>query len=83
MRGRVSLIPELVHIAQSHDKTPAQVTLRWILQRGVITIPKSIHERRVAENADVYDFALSESEMAMIESLDRGERIGPDPNRFG
>jgi methylglyoxal/glyoxal reductase len=83
MRGRVSLVPELVHIAQSHDKTPAQVTLRWILQRGVITIPKSIHERRVAENADVYDFALSESEMAMIESLDRGERIGPDPNRFG
>jgi methylglyoxal/glyoxal reductase len=83
MRGRVSLVPELVHVAQTHEKTPAQVTLRWILQRGIITIPKSIHERRIAENADVYDFALSESEMAMIESLDRGERIGPDPNRFG
>ena len=83
MRGRVLLIPELVSIAQAHDKTPAQVSIRWILQRGITTIPKSIHERRVAENADVYDFELTDAEMAIIDSLDRGERIGPDPDRYG
>jgi len=83
MRGRVLLIPELVQIAQAHNKTPAQVSIRWILQRGVTTIPKSIHEHRIAENADVYDFELTAAEMAIIESLDRGERIGPDPDRFG
>jgi methylglyoxal/glyoxal reductase len=83
MRGRVLLIPELVEIAQAHNKSPAQVAIRWILQRGVTTIPKSIHERRIAENAEVYDFELSGAEMAMIETLDRGERIGPDPDRFG
>jgi len=83
MRGRVLLIPELVQIAQTRGKSPAQVAIRWILQRGIITIPKSIHEHRIAENADVYDFELSEAEMAIIETLDRGERIGPDPDRFG
>jgi diketogulonate reductase-like aldo/keto reductase len=83
MRGRVMLIPELVQIAQEHRKSPAQVSIRWILQRGLTTIPKSIHEARIAQNADVYDFELSGAEMAIIESLDRGERIGPDPDSFG
>lgn len=83
MRGKVLLIPEIVQIAQSHRKTPAQVTLRWILQHDVITIPKSVHERRIAENADVYDFELSSAEMAIIDSLDRGQRIGPDPDNYG
>jgi diketogulonate reductase-like aldo/keto reductase len=83
MRGRVLLIPELVDIAQRHGKTPAQVSIRWILQRGLITIPKSIHRKRLEENADVFDFELSAEEMAIIESLDRGERIGPEPDRYG
>ncbi len=83
MRGRVNLIPELVEIAQRHRKTPAQISLRWILQRGITTIPKSVHSDRIAENADVYGFALSEQEMALIAGLDTGTRIGPDPDRFG
>ena len=83
MRGRVLLVPELVQIAQAHGKSPAQVSIRWILQRGLATIPKSIHENRLRENADVYDFELSDAEMAIIESLDRGERLGPDPDRYG
>ncbi len=83
MRGRVLLIPELVQIAQRHGKSPAQVSIRWILQRGIVTIPKSIHENRLRENAAVYDFELSDAEMAIIESLDRGERLGPDPDRYG
>jgi diketogulonate reductase-like aldo/keto reductase len=83
MRGRVLLIPELVQIAQAHGKSPAQVSIRWILQRGVTTIPKSIHENRIRENADVYDFELSPDEMAIIESLDQGARLGPHPDRHG
>jgi methylglyoxal/glyoxal reductase len=71
MRGRVNLIPELVEIATSHRKTPAQVSIRWILQKGIVTIPKSIHPPRIAENCDVYDFELSAE-----------ERIGPDPDTY-
>jgi diketogulonate reductase-like aldo/keto reductase len=82
MRGRVNLIPELVDIASRHDKTPAQVSIRWILQKGIGTIPKSIHESRVAENCDVYDFELSVDEMAVIDALDDGTRIGPEPDFY-
>jgi diketogulonate reductase-like aldo/keto reductase len=82
MRGRVNLVPEIVGIAGRHEKTPAQVTLRWILQKGVVTIPKSIHEHRIAENCDLYDFVLSAEEMAIIDSLDDGTRLGPDPDVF-
>jgi diketogulonate reductase-like aldo/keto reductase len=83
MRGRVNLIPELVEIAHRHRKTPAQISIRWILQQGINTIPKSVHSERIAENADVYGFSLSDAEMAAIAGLDAGERIGPDPDRFG
>jgi methylglyoxal/glyoxal reductase len=82
MRGGVNLVPELVSIASRHRKTPAQVSLRWILQKGVVTIPKSIHPRRIAENCDLYDFELSAEEMATIDALDTGVRIGPDPETY-
>ena len=82
MRGRVAEIPELVEIGARYGKTPAQVSLRWMLQLGVIAIPKSVHEARIRENADVFDFDLSEGEMAAIAALDTGERLGPDPTRF-
>jgi diketogulonate reductase-like aldo/keto reductase len=83
MRGRVNLIPELAEIAQRHRKTPAQISIRWILQQGINTIPKSVHSERIAENADVYGFSLSDAEMMAISNLDTAERIGPDPDRFG
>lgn len=82
MRGGVAKIPEIVEIAQAHDKTPAQVTIRWILQHGVTTIPKSVHRERIAENADVYDFELAAAEMTAIDALDRGERLGRHPDSF-
>lgn len=82
MRGKVNDIPLLVAIAEDHDKTPAQVSLRWILQLGHTTIPKSIHEERIAQNADLYDFELSDDEMAAIGQLDTGHRIGPSPDTF-
>lgn len=82
MRGRVNQVPELVEIGARHGKTPAQVSIRWILQKGITTIPKSVHRERVAENADVYDFALSPAEMDAIDALDRGGRIGSHPDTF-
>ena len=66
-------------IAKNHDKSRAQVLLRWNLQHGVVTIPKSVHRERIAENAAILDFELSENEMRKLDGLDRGERIGPDP----
>ena len=59
-----------------------QIVLRWNLQKGVVTIPKSTHRERIAENADLFDFELSEESMAQIDALDRGERNGPDPDDF-
>jgi methylglyoxal/glyoxal reductase len=79
MRGGVFRIPELVSIGARHGKTAAQVSIRWILQHGVTTIPKSVHRDRIAENAAVFDFELTAEEMSTIDSLDAGQRIGPDP----
>jgi diketogulonate reductase-like aldo/keto reductase len=79
MRGGVFRIPELVSIGARHGKTAAQVSIRWILQNGVTTIPKSVHRDRIAENAAVFDFELTAEEMRVVASLDKGERIGPDP----
>ncbi|MFF3910171.1 aldo/keto reductase [Streptomyces sp. NPDC001848] len=69
-------------IAAQHGKSPAQVVLRWHLQLGNIVIPKSVTPARIRENIDVFDFALSEQEMAAIAALDRGLRTGPDPDTF-
>ena len=83
MKGRVTELPTLVEIGRHHNKTPAQVTVRWILQHGITTIPKSVHPERIAENADVFDFSLTPEEMATIATLDRGHRFGPEPDRGG
>jgi diketogulonate reductase-like aldo/keto reductase len=83
MRGGVAQIPEIVDVARAHARTPAQVSIRWILQHGVTTIPKSVHEARIAENADVYGFELTDHEMSVIDGLDRGERVGRHPDSFG
>jgi len=80
IRGAVNDIPELVDIAHAHGKTPAQVSIRWILQMGYVVIPKSVHDDRIAENADVFDFELTDEQMETIDSLDTGHRIGPDPS---
>jgi 2,5-diketo-D-gluconate reductase A len=69
-------------IAKEHNRTPAQVTLRWHIQRGDIVFPKSVTPSRVAENFRIFDFELSEVEMADITDLDRDQRTGPDPDRF-
>lgn len=74
--------PILVEIAQRHARSVAQVILRWDLQSGVVTIPKSAHAARIAENAAIFDFTLSAEEMNAIARLDRNQRTGADPHRF-
>lgn len=64
--------PLLVQIAAKHQKTVGQVILRWLLQRGIVTIPKSVHRDRLAENIAVFDFQLTTDEMKQIASLDKG-----------
>ncbi|HJQ03044.1 MAG TPA: aldo/keto reductase [Jatrophihabitans sp.] len=71
--------PTIASIAQAHDKTPAQVMLRWHLQQGRSAIPKSVKKTRIAENFDVFDFELTDDETGAISALDRGVRGGPDP----
>jgi len=81
-QGRVLDDPALAKIAEAHGKTPGQVVIRWHLQLGNVVIPKSVTPQRIEQNFDVFDFELSADEMAAIEALDTGERIGPDPETF-
>ena len=71
-------------IASAHGKTPSQVTLRWHVERGDIVFPKSMHEQRMRENFEIFDFSLTADEVAAITALDRGEdgRRGPNPDTF-
>jgi diketogulonate reductase-like aldo/keto reductase len=69
-------------VAAHHGKTPAQTILRWHLQLGNVVIPKSVTPERIRENFELFDFALSEDDMAAIARLDAGERTGPDPSTF-
>lgn len=71
--------PLFVKLAKAHNVTPAQVILRWHVQREEIVIPKSIHEDRVKANRNIFAFGLDEAEMAEIAKLDQGKRVGPDP----
>ncbi|MGM0640311.1 MAG: aldo/keto reductase [Thermotogota bacterium] len=82
MRGGVIEIPQIVEIAKKYHKTPAQVVLRWDIQNGVVTIPKSVHKDRIKENSEIFDFELTEAEMKMIDELDKDKRTGPDPKSF-
>jgi 2,5-diketo-D-gluconate reductase A len=69
-------------VAAHHDRTPAQVILRWHLQVGNVVIPKSSNSERIRQNFEIFDFELSEDDMAALERLDTRERIGPDPGTF-
>lgn len=72
----------LKEIANKYNKTTAQIVLRWDLQSHVITIPKSTNEGRLLQNIDIFDFELSKEDMEKIDSLNKGLRVGPDPDNF-
>jgi diketogulonate reductase-like aldo/keto reductase len=79
-RGQLLDDSTIQEIAEKHQKTIAQIILRWDLQNEVVTIPKSIREDRIIENADIFDFELSKEEMEKINGLNRNERSGSDPD---
>jgi 2,5-diketo-D-gluconate reductase A len=81
-RGRVVGDPTISAIAERVGRTPAQVTLRWHIQRGDIVFPKSTNPSRIAENFQLFDFELTDDDTAAISALDRGERTGPNPDTF-
>ncbi|GCD18907.1 oxidoreductase [Cellulomonas algicola] len=81
-QGKVLDDPVLLRIAESVGRTPAQVTLRWHVQRGDVVFPKSVTRSRMEENFALFDFELSATDMADIGALDRHERTGPDPDVF-
>lgn len=83
-QGTVLADPAIVAIAEAQGRTPAQVVLRWHLDRGDIVFPKSNHAGRMRENLDVFGLELSLADRAAIDALDRGEdgRVGPHPDRF-
>lgn len=78
-RGKVNEDAILVEIANKYQKSPSQITLRWHLQKGFIVIPKSSHAARIKQNSELFDFALTPSEMQRIDSLDSNFRTGPNP----
>ena len=81
-RGRVLDEPAIVAIAERVGRSPAQVTLRWHVQRGDIIFPKSVHAARLRENLELFDFELTADDMAAISALNRDQRTGPDPDTF-
>jgi len=81
-QGQILDDPVIVAIARRLDVTPAQVVLRWQLDEGIATIPKSVRRDRIRENGDVFSFTLAQADLDAIRTLDIGDRIGPDPDTF-
>ncbi|WP_442864546.1 aldo/keto reductase [Blastococcus sp. VKM Ac-2987] len=81
-QGQVLGDPVISRIAQQLGRSPAQVTLRWHIQRGDVIFPKSSSKDRMAENFALFDFELDQEQMTAITALDRAGRIGPDPDQF-
>ncbi len=79
MQGRLDL-PLINELASKYGKTPAQIVLRWHLQLGIVTIPKSVKEDRIQENADLFDFELEPADMNRIDALNENKRFGADPD---
>ncbi len=82
MQGRIFKDPAFQELAGKYQKTIAQIVLRWDLQKGVMTIPKSSKKERILANADLFDFEISLEDMKFLDAMDQGKRFGPDPDNF-
>ncbi|MGG5342760.1 aldo/keto reductase [Enterococcus sp. AZ192] len=82
MQGQLLQEPTILTLAEKYHKSAAQIILRWHVQNEIIVIPKSIKEERIASNADLFDFELSTEDLALIDQLDNGTRVGPHPDTF-
>lgn len=82
MRGAVNEIPLFIELSNKYKRSPVQIVLRWDLQKGIVTIPKSIHRDRIQGNAGIFDFELSAEDLQRIDALDKNERFGSHPDTF-
>jgi diketogulonate reductase-like aldo/keto reductase len=82
MQGKLFTLDFCRDLEKKYGKSTAQIVLRWDLQKGVATIPKSVKNERILSNAAIFDFELTEDEIQYLDSFDRGERIGPNPDNF-
>ena len=82
MQGRIVGVDLLKQLARKYDKDLVQIVLRWNLQKGVVTIPKSVTPARILSNSQLFDFELSSEDMKRIDALDKGLRYGSDPDDF-
>ena len=82
MQGKIFDMDEFKQLAEKYKKSIAQIVLRWDLQKGVITIPKSSKKERIIANSDIFDFELSEGDVKLLDAMHKGQRFGPDPDNF-
>lgn len=82
MQGKLTEDTTLLGIAQKYGKSPAQIILRWDIQNEVVTIPKSITPSRIRENAEIFDFELSQEELKQIDALNQNKRVGTNPDKL-
>ncbi len=82
MQGKIFEMDVFKEMALKYKKTIAQIVLRWDLQKGVVTIPKSSKRQRIIDNAAIFDFSISKEDMTVLDKLDKGKRFGPDPDNF-
>lgn len=82
MQGGLLEDSTIAKIAEKYGKSNAQVILRWDIQNGVITIPKSVRKERMIQNADIFDFSLTDEEIQVINAMNLDKRVGPDPTEF-
>ena len=82
MQGKLFEQDIVNDLAKKYGKSPGQIVLRWDLQKGVVTIPKSVKRQHILSNADVFDFELTAEDVAYLDGLDRQQRLGPDPDNF-
>ena len=82
MRGAVNDIALMKELSEKYKKSPVQITLRWDLEKGIVTIPKSVHKERIIANADIFDFKLTTDDIERIDALSKNQRFGAHPDTF-